>query len=484
MARRVVRLGESARIERLSRTFDRIRKDVGAPDEFPAEVLAAAERAATSAEPGPDDLRDIDFVTIDPPGSTDLDQAVFLERRDGGFHVDYAIADVPAFVEPGGSIAGEALRRGETLYAPDGRIPLHPAALSEAAASLLPDADRLAFVWRFELDDAGTVERVDLARGLVRSRLRLDYQAVQAAADNGAEQPLLHTQAALLRDVGRLRVEAERARGGASLPMPEQDVVTRDGRFAIVVRPKLPAEEWNAQISLMTGMAAATIMLDGGTGLLRTMPAPEPDRVAAFRLQARRLGVPWDEDTSYGSFIGGLDAAEPTQLALIHAAAGLFRGAGYTPVGSPDASRSATSHAAVAAPYAHVTAPLRRLVDRFGLVSCYHLLRGEAPPSWVSDGIGELPERMRASGRLASELDRGCLDVVEAAVLDGSLGEVFDAVVVDVRHQGAKGTVQLVDPPVLASCTGPLELGARLAVRLLTCDVDKGDVTFEAGGDS
>jgi hypothetical protein len=52
---------------------------------------------------------------------------------------------------------------------------------------------------------------------------------------------------------------------------------------------------------------------------------------------------------------------------------------------------------------------------------------------------------------------------------------------VDVRHEGAKGAVQLLDPPVLASCSGPLELGARLTVRLVTCDVDKGDVAFEAG---
>ena len=63
-------------------------------------------------------------------------------------HVD-AIADVPAYVEAGGAIDAEARRRGQTLYAPDGRVPLHPAVLSEGAASLLPEQDRRAFVWRF-----------------------------------------------------------------------------------------------------------------------------------------------------------------------------------------------------------------------------------------------------------------------------------------------------------------------------------------------
>ena len=64
---------------------------------------------------------------MDPPGSTDLDQAFAIERDGGGWRVFYAIADVPAFVPPGGAIDAEAHVRGQTIYAADGRIPLHPA---------------------------------------------------------------------------------------------------------------------------------------------------------------------------------------------------------------------------------------------------------------------------------------------------------------------------------------------------------------------
>jgi exoribonuclease R len=393
---------------------------------------------------------------------------------------------VPAFVDPSGAVAAEAFRRGQTLYAPDTKAPLHPPSLSEDAASLLPDVDRPAFVWRFDLDDVGEVQRTELVRGLVRSRLRLDYRTVQDAADAGhpsAGDGLLGTQAGLLAEVGRARIERERARGGASLPMPEQDVVADDGRFALVVRPPLAAEEWNAQISLMTGMAAARIMLDGGVGLLRTMPPPDEERVRAFRAQSERLGVPWPPGMPYGEFVRALDAAQPAQLALIHAAAGLFRGSGYTPVselGAEDAKDG--THAAVAAPYAHVTAPLRRLVDRFALVCSYHLSRGEPVPGWAGDALAALPERMRATDQLAGDLERACLDAVEAAVLDGRVGETFDAVVVDVRKEGARGSVQLFDPPVLSRSDGPLELGARLRVRLVTCDPERGEVAFEPAG--
>ena len=75
-------------------------------------------------------------MTIDPAGSRDLDQAFHAERRPHGFRVRYAIADVAAFVAPGGALDREAFARGVTLYLPDGRAPLYPDVLGEGAASL------------------------------------------------------------------------------------------------------------------------------------------------------------------------------------------------------------------------------------------------------------------------------------------------------------------------------------------------------------
>ncbi len=108
------------------------------PADFPADVLAEAEAAVREPDLPSSDLTDLPFLTIDPPGSTDLDQAMHLERRGDGFRVRYAIADVGAFVRPGGALDAEAHRRVETLYSPDTRTPLHPPVLSEGAASLLP----------------------------------------------------------------------------------------------------------------------------------------------------------------------------------------------------------------------------------------------------------------------------------------------------------------------------------------------------------
>src|SRR5919199_1517069 len=367
MVRRVIRVrgADPASVAALEQRFAAIRARLQVPADFPPEVLRAAEQAAAAPALPDRDLTAVEFVTVDPPGSTDLDQALHIERRGDGFAVDYAIADVPAFVPPGGPVDAEARRRGQTLYAPDQRTPLHPPVLSEGAASLLEGQVRPAFVWRFELDADGEVRRTELVRAMVRSRRRLDYGQVQAAVDGLAAVPdggpdpdeIVARQAVLLRAVGVRRMALEEARGGANLPLPEQEVEAVDGRYSLTLRPVVPAEDWNAQLSLMTGMAAARIMLDAGVGVLRTLPAPDADLVARFRLQAQALGVAWPEGTPLGAFLRGLRRDEPRELALMHEAGALFRGAAYAPLLPGRPEPAVTTHAAVAAPYAHVTAP-------------------------------------------------------------------------------------------------------------------------------
>src|SRR6185369_17786277 len=116
---------------------------------------AQAQAQAVRAE-GFADLTQLGFVTIDPATSRDLDQAVLLESRPGGFRVHYAIADVTSFVSDHGALRDETWRRGETVYLPDGNVPLHPVVLSEGAASLLPAQVRPAVLWTIDLDDAGS----------------------------------------------------------------------------------------------------------------------------------------------------------------------------------------------------------------------------------------------------------------------------------------------------------------------------------------
>ena len=119
------------------------------------------------------DRTDIEFVTIDPDGAEDLDQAMHIERDGDGYVVHYAIADVAAFVTPGDAVDVEANRRGETLYGADSKIPLHPTVLSEGAASLLPDRCARRCCGPSRSTTTGEGIDVEVQRALVRSRARL-----------------------------------------------------------------------------------------------------------------------------------------------------------------------------------------------------------------------------------------------------------------------------------------------------------------------
>ena len=125
-----MRVRDEAGGRTLREGFARIRDELGLPTDFPADVVAEAEESAREARMPAEDLTDLPFLTIDPPGSTDLDQAMHLERRNGGYRLRYAIADVATYVRPGGALDAEAHRRGETHYSPDTRTPLHPPVLS------------------------------------------------------------------------------------------------------------------------------------------------------------------------------------------------------------------------------------------------------------------------------------------------------------------------------------------------------------------
>uniref|UniRef100_UPI000565509C RNB domain-containing ribonuclease n=1 Tax=Microbacterium sp. B24 TaxID=95616 RepID=UPI000565509C len=190
MAQRRSRLIGSSIGGQLAASLRALRQALDLPEGYPADAQAEAERAAGSvpvapSTPGLADLRDIAFLTIDPAGSTDLDQALHLERTSTGAVLHYAIADVPAFVAPDGALDAETRRRGQTLYAPDGRIPLHPAVISEDHASLLPGVDRRAYVWRFVLDEGARPTETTITRAIVRSRRQWSYSEAQEAIDAG-----------------------------------------------------------------------------------------------------------------------------------------------------------------------------------------------------------------------------------------------------------------------------------------------------------
>ncbi len=472
----------------LAKALAALNEEFKLPDGFAPDILAEVDRVIAGHELPTPDLTALPFITIDPPTSQDLDQAMFLERSGDGYVVHYAIADVPAFVPAGGPLDAETRRRGQTIYTPGQRIPLHPLPLSEGAASLFANDPRSAYVWEIHLDAAGAQTTAKVRRATVQSIAKLGYEEAQRMYDAGSAPAAYAGTLALLAEIGTKRIELERARGGASLNVPAQEVEFVDGRYVLEFRPGLPIEDWNAQISLLTGMAAAQVMIEGKVGILRTMPAPDEEAIAAYRLQTVALGKPWGTDMAYGAYLRTLDTADPKHLALMHAATTLFRGASYTPFNGSVPEQ--VMQAAVAAPYAHTTAPLRRLVDRFVLSICASLCAGEEVPEWAIAALEELPEIMAESNQLANKVDRAAIDTVEAALLSHDVGGEFDAVVLagpkknghNSRAAAARSSIQITTPAVTGYCEGDLEPGTVVRVRLAEVDIAKRTVRFVQAG--
>lgn len=452
--------------------FSALRRELELPSEFAPEVLAEAEQVAAAPSRPDVDLTDVPFVTIDPAGSRDLDQAMHLSAADSGYRVRYAIADVAGFVRAGGAIDAEAQRRGQTQYFPDARVPLHPAVLSEGAASLLPGEVRPAVVWTIDLDGEGEAVAVDVRRALVRSTAQLDYVGVQAALDAGQ----LPEPIAALPAIGKLRMDRAARRGAIDLRMPDQEVQeAAGGGWKLTFRAPPIVEEYNAHISLLTGECAATIMLDGGIGLLRTLPPADPRDVERLKAAAPALGVTWPDGSSPGSVIATVDPGDPRGAAFLDLAAALLRGAAYTPFDGAPPEQPA--HSAVACPYAHVTAPLRRLADRYATEICLALTAGAQVPDWARAALSGLPETMERSDRRSHEVERAVIDLAESTVLAGRVGEVFSGAVVELNGEGA--TVVVDDPAVRAKCLGTgFQLGTRVRVRLVQADPVSRKVRF------
>jgi exoribonuclease R len=457
----------------LAEGFRRIRTQMRFPEAFPSETLAEADRAA-AIEPSEGKRKtsrlEIEFVTIDPPGSRDLDQAWHGERITNGYLIHYAIADLGHFIRPGGALDREAVRRGKTFYCPDLRLPLYPPALSEGAASLLPGQNRPAVLWTFELDLSGRVRHTSVEQAIVSSRRQMTYDEAQTEIDAGKGGPL-----EVLSEVGPLRRKLEAERGGVDLHLPEQEVHKTETGFELRYRTELAVESWNAQISLMTGMAAAKIMMAARLGLLRTLPPPDAETIQRLRLSAQGLGLTWPQDQPYQEFTRHLDPGKPRQAAFLSLARVLFQGAGYTLLDGTIPAQ--TMHSSIAAPYAHVTAPLRRMADRLVNELALSLAVAEKPASWLLNELRAAPDVMHKADHLQRELESRIVDFIEAAMLEDSVGQIFEAVVVE---SGAKGgVVQLADPAVLGPCRGAgLPLGKRMMVKLVEADPRSGRVSF------
>ena len=446
--------------------LEAIRAQFQLPATFPAAAAAEAEQSARRPLDGHADRTSLPFVTLDPAESRDLDQAFAVERAGNDMLLHYAIADVGWFVPDGGAMDAEAWLRGTSQYLPDGKVPLYPPVLSDGAASLLPDGERPAIIFTVRLGPNGEARLDGADRARIRSRAKLAYETVR-------EEQLPQG----FTDLSRRIEAAELARGAARVEPPEQEVVQENGCYRLRLRPQSWAEDKNAALSLATNLAVAEKLLGARTGLFRTMAEPQDWAIRRLRHTAKALGVDWPRPVTLQQIERRLDPARPADAALMLAIRRASPGAAYQPY--RDGVRP--WHAAVAASYAHATAPLRRLADRFVVEAALAVANGRPVPEPVLAAFELLPDVMQKADAMAGQIARAVIDLAEAVTLDDREGEQFDAIVTETDERGAR--IQLCSPPVVArlKSTG-WKAGDELSVRLDSADPATRSVRFSAVG--
>jgi ribonuclease R len=422
--------------------------DRGLHRSYPRAATAEAEGAADDPFAAGDrvDLTALPTFTIDPDDARDFDDAVSARREDGHVRVWVHIADVTAYVRPGGPLEREALRRGTSVYVPGAVEPMLPEVLSNRACSLRPGEDRLAVT--VEMEVHGTdVRNVSFHRSRVRSDMRLTYGEVDEvfAGRARAEEPWaapLEAAREVARALGGRRDSLEL---GAPEPAFEFDA---DGHVAAVrYEEQTESHQLIEQLMILANEQVAGYLADARLPTLyRVHERPEPQAVVRLADQLATLDVP---TPPLPENMSQQQAAElVTEISRIVAREARGRSAIGTLV--LRALKQAyylpknLGHAGLGSPrYTHFTSPIRRYPD---VVAHRALLQGlgidhTAAPANELDEAGLASS---AAEREAMQTERAADDVCLAFLLERRLADAdpveppaFEGEVVGLIEKGA-----------------------------------------------
>src|SRR5437879_4396588 len=271
------------------------------PHQFSQDVL---DEARTTARPVGNaeresrrDFRHLPIVTIDGETARDFDDAVYVERRPEGWHLQVHIADVAHYVGRDSPLDREARLRGTSVYFPDRAVPMLPEQLSTGICSLNPREDRLVMSVLLELDHHGEITDAEFAPGVIRSVERMTYTAVNQVIEG---DPVATSRYAALADRFRemrdlaLILNARRTRRGSmDFDLPER-VLTFDaeGQMTGIIRSERNiAHRLIEEFMLAANQAVANYLeLRGLLSLHRVHEKPDPKKVLEFEELAHAFG--------------------------------------------------------------------------------------------------------------------------------------------------------------------------------------------------
>ena len=482
------------------------------PWEWPegVEQQAAAFGAAVTEEmtTGRRDLRDLPLVTIDGADARDFDDAVFAQRRNNGWRLVVAIADVASYVKPGSGLDREALKRATSVYFPQRVVPMLPEALSNGLCSLKPDEDRLCLVCDMSINEAGAVTRARFDAAVMRSQARLTYDQVWDWIVSGQAEirPGAAAVSASLRDLYGLYKALRRARTRrGAIDFESTDVQFRfDERGA--VDDIVPYERNDAHMLIEECMITANV--EAANFVLRQRIAapfrahepPPPDKLESLEQFLRGLGikVPWrgrPEPRHFEQIVQQVKGRDDQHLVM----AVLLRAQSLA---TYQAANNGHFGLALAA-YAHFTSPIRRYPDLLVHRAIQHVRehRGASGYPLQREQMDKLAEQCSHRSRRAEEAERDVNDRLKAIFMERHIGDDFKGQVtgvtsfglfVEITRNHVSGLVHITSlpndyyhfDPVVHRLTGDrsgkvFQLAQKVTVRVMAVNVEDRKIDFE-----
>ncbi len=169
------------------------------------------------------DLRHLDICSIDPPGCTDIDDALHCRKLEGGENLEVGvhIADVSHFIHPGTALDKEAENRGTTVYLADRRIDMVPELLSSNLCSLRGGEERFAFSVIWEMTPSAEIVSTRFCKSVIRSRLAMTYAEAQMRIDDGGMTDEVTLSLRLLNSLAKILKKIRIDNGALTLASPE-----------------------------------------------------------------------------------------------------------------------------------------------------------------------------------------------------------------------------------------------------------------------
>ncbi len=411
------------------------------PTEFPRGVIEEAERipetVEQSASEGREDLRDQFIVTIDPDDARDFDDAINVERvNGGGWRLGVHIADVAAYVQSGSQLDREALKRGNSVYLPDRVIPMLPERLSNGVCSLRPNVDRLTHSVFIQFNKDGRARSFRFARTVIRSARRLTYREAYAILKTSPNDELgerLHVAWELASLLRRRRFEA----GSLDLDFPEVKVrLDAEGKPTELERIENDESHQLIEEFMLAANEAVARELKNRLipSVYRVHETPEPEKLAEYRELVLGYGYKVG-DVTHRPELQRLLASlrgKPEEQALKIGLLKSLKRARYTtqPLGHYGLAKNN---------YTHFTSPIRRYAD----LVVHRALADRDQSRRARADVGQLAsiaEHISATERVAAEAEIESVKLKKLEFfqrqLDAKDPQVFRASVLEVKNFG------------------------------------------------